>query len=49
MIESVVWNLGGTSSNSATADTFYTAERGTTVYSGRPTTWTGKVGINVSK
>ena len=45
MIESVVWNLGGTSSTSATADTFYTAERGTTVYSGRPTTWTGKVGL----
>ena len=45
MIESVVWNLGGTSSNSATADSFYTAERGTTVYSGRPTTWTGKVGL----
>ena len=45
MIESVVWNLGGTSSTSATADTFYTAERGTTVYSGRPTIWTGKVGL----
>ena len=45
MIESVVWNLGGISSTSATADTFYTAERGTTVYSGRPTTWTGKVGL----
>ena len=46
MIESVVWNLGGTSSiSSATADTFYTAERGTTVYSGRPTKWTGKVGL----
>ncbi len=45
MIESVVWNLGGTSSTSATADSFYTAERGTTVYSGRPTKWTGKVGL----
>ena len=45
MIESVVWNLGGRSNTSATADTFYTAERGTTVYSGRPTTWTGKVGL----
>ena len=45
MVESVVWNLGGTSSASATAETFYTAERGTTVYSGRPTTWTGKVGL----
>ena len=45
MIESVVWNLGGTSSTSATADSFYTAERGTTVYNGRPTRWTGKVGL----
>ena len=45
MIESVVWNLGGRSSDSATAGEFYTAERGTTVYSGRPTTWTGKVGL----
>ena len=45
MIESVVWNLGGTSNDSATAGEFYTAERGTTVYSGRPTTWTGKVGL----
>ena len=24
---------------------FYTAERGTTVYTGRPTTWTGKIGL----
>ena len=45
MIESVVWNLGGRSSEDATADSFYTAERGTTVYSGRPTKWTGKVGL----
>ena len=45
MIESVVWNLGGREDSSAIADTFYTAERGTTVYSGRPTTWTGKVGL----
>ena len=45
MIESVVWNLGGYSTYSATADRFYTAERGTRVHSGRPTTWTGKVGL----
>ena len=45
MIESVVWNLGGASSTIDTAEAFYTAERGTTVYSGRPTTWTGKVGL----
>ena len=38
MIESVIWNLGGRSNESATADTFYTVERGTTE-------WTGKVGL----
>ncbi len=45
-IENVVWNLGGTDAyNTSTASMFYTAERGTTVYSGRPTTWTGKIGL----
>ena len=45
MIENVTWYLGGHSTNSATADTFYTAERGTTVYSGRPTSTTGYIGL----
>ena len=45
-IESVVWNLGGSSTNKdVTASMFYERERGTTVYSGRPTTWTGKIAI----
>ena len=44
-IESVVWNLGGLSSSSNTTSTFYSAERGTSIYSGRPTTWTGKIGL----
>ena len=48
-IESVVWNLGGTadyqSSNNGLASHFYSYERGTTVYIGRPTTWIGKVGL----
>ena len=45
-IEEVVWNLGGTNAyDTSTASMFYTAERGTTVYSGRPTTWTGKIGL----
>ena len=45
-IEEVVWNLGGTDADyTSTASMFYTAERGTTVYSGRPTTWTGKIGL----
>ena len=48
-IESVVWNLGGTASytsaSNGLASHLYGYERGTTVYSGRPTTWTGKVGL----
>ena len=45
MIETVTWKLGGYGTDSATAATFYSAERGTTVYSGRPTTWNGKVAL----
>ena len=48
-IEEVVWNLGGTNTyNSASnglASHWYGYERGTTVYSGRPTKWTGKIGL----
>ena len=45
-IESVVWNLGGSStSDDVTASMFYERERGTTVYSDRPTTWTGKIAL----
>lgn len=43
-----VWNLGGYDVSYQTAGTrseFYTAERGTTVYSERPTTWTGAIGL----
>ena len=45
MIENVTWHLGGHSSTSATAEAFYGYERGTTVYSGRPTTATGYIGL----
>ena len=45
MIEEVTWHLGGRSTNSATAATFYMAERGSTVYSGRHTTTTGYIGL----
>ena len=45
MIENVTWYLGGYSSNSATAESFYGYERGTTVYSGRPTSTTGYIGL----
>ncbi len=45
-IEEVVWNLGGTDANdTSTVSMLYTAERGTTVYTGRPTTWTGKISL----
>ena len=45
MIANVTWYLGGYSSNSATAGSFYGYERGTTVYSGRPTSTTGYIGL----
>ena len=45
MIENVTWYLGGYSSTSATAEAFYGYERGTTVYSGRPTSWAGYIGL----
>ena len=46
MISAAVWNLGGSSTyNDVTASMFYERERGTTVYSGRPTEWTGKIGL----
>ena len=49
MIETVTWKLGGTasytSSRNGLASHFYGYERGTTVYSGRPTTWSGKVAL----
>ena len=45
-IANVVWNLGGSSTyDDVTASMFYERERGTTVYTGRPTTWTGKIGL----
>ena len=45
-IEEVVWNLGGSSTyNDVTPSMFYERERGTTVYSGHATTWTGKIGL----
>ena len=45
MIASVTWHLGGYSSNSVTTSAFYGYERGTTVYSGRPTSTTGYIGL----
>ena len=45
MIAEVTWYLGGYSSRDATAEAFYGYERGTTVYSGRPTSTTGYIGL----
>ena len=45
MIGNAKWNLGGLSSGSNISSSFYTSERGTTVYSGRSTEWIGKIGL----
>ena len=45
MIANVTWYLGGYSNEVATTESFYGYERGTTVYSGRPTTTTGYIGL----
>src|SRR5574344_658706 len=45
MIQNVTWHLGGTATSSQNAAAFYTAERGTTVYTGRSTTSTGNIGL----
>ena len=53
MISNTKWNIGGLSGSSsdenyypaAISSAWYTYERGTTVYNGRPTEWTGKIGL----
>ena len=49
LIGDTYWNLGGTasytSSSNGLASHFYGYERGTTVYSDRPTYWIGKIGL----
>ena len=45
-IEEVVWNLGGAGYTSkGLASNFYDNERGTIVYAGHATIWTGKIGL----
>ncbi len=48
-IDTITWKLGGTasygSSSNGLASHWYTHERGTIVYTGRPTEWQGKVGL----
>ena len=45
MIAEVTWNLGGWNTAKIYSDQIYTYERGTTVYSGRSTSWTGKIAL----
>ena len=49
LIGDTYWNLGGTASYTSASNGlpshFYGYERGTTVYSGRPTYWVGKIGL----
>ena len=45
MIKNVTWYLGAHGTNTRRADDFYQFERGTRVYSGRPTTDTGYIGL----
>ena len=45
-IDTITWKLAGTNAyDSTNTIQFYTYERGTTVYTGRPTEWQGKVGL----
>ena len=45
MIAEVTWNLGGWNSSSVYPNQIYEYERGTTVYTDRPTTWPGKIAL----
>ena len=45
MIAETTYNLGGWNSNSVYSNQIYEYERGTTVYTDRPTTWTGKIAL----
>ena len=44
MIKEVTWYLGGSSTNT-TCSAFYDYERSSTVYSGRPISWSGYIGL----
>ena len=45
MIATTKYYLGGSNTSSGGAETYYSWERGTTVYSGRSTSWTGKIAL----
>ena len=44
-IAEVTWNLGGWNNSSSYSNQIYGYERGTTVYSGRSTTWPGRIAL----
>ena len=45
MIAETTWNLGGWNTSNIYSNVMYEKERGTTVYSGRSTTWAGKIAL----
>ena len=45
LISDTLYYLGGWNSTSVYSDQIYSYERGTKVYTGRPTTWTGKIAL----
>ena len=45
MIAETTYNLGGWNDTEVYPNEIYEYERGTTVYTGRPTTWTGKIAL----
>ena len=45
MIAETTYNLGGWNSNTVYPNEIYEYERGTTVYTGRPPTWPGKIAL----
>ena len=45
LISDTLYSLGGSTTYSIYSTQMYDYERGTTVYSGRPTSWTGKIGL----
>ena len=45
MIAETTWNLGGWHTSDIFSNVMYEKERGTTVYSGRSTTWAGKIAL----
>ncbi len=49
MIAETTYNLGGWNSSSIYSNQIYGYERGTKVYTGRPTTWKGKNSLSIYK